>query len=137
MAAGSWLGSLVPLFMAVGALSPDQGARAAQRFSPLGMLCVTILAGAALAQSWILIGGLAGLFGTDYGRVALAKLALLLVLLAFAAANRFRYAPAMHGPAGTDAKRRLRLSIAVETGIGLAAVLAASLLADLPPALHP
>lgn len=137
MAAGSWLGSLVPLFMAVGALSPDQGARAAQRFSPLGMLCVTILAGAALAQSWILIGGLAGLFGTDYGRVALAKLALLLVLLAFAAANRFRYAPAMHGPAGTDAKRRLRLSIAVETGVGLAAVLAASLLADLPPALHP
>jgi len=136
LAAGAWLGSLAPLFIAAGALAPDQGARATRRFSPLGMLCVTILAGAALAQSWILIGGLLALVGTDYGRVALVKLALLLVLLALAAANRFRYAPAMHGPVGADAKRRLRRSIAVETAVGLAAVLAASLLADLPPALH-
>lgn len=136
LAAGAWLGSLAPLFIAVGALAPDQGARAARRFSPLGMLCVAILAGAALAQGWILIGGLPGLVGTDYGRVALVKLALLLVLLALAGANRFRHAPAMHGPVGADAKRRLRRSIAVETGVGLAAVLAASLLADLPPAAH-
>jgi hypothetical protein len=74
------------------------------------------------------------LIGTDYGRVALFKLALVLVLLALAAANRFRYAPAMHGPAGADAKGRLRRSIAVETAVGLATVFAASLLADLPPA---
>jgi len=136
LAAGAWLGSLAPLFMAVGTLEPAHGARAALRFSPLGMLCVAILAATALAQSWILIGGLPGLVGTDYGRVALAKLALLLVLLALAAANRFRYAPAMHGPAGADARRGLRRSIAVETAVGLTAVLAASLLADLPPALH-
>ena len=136
LAAGAWLGSLAPLFIAIGALAPDQGARAARRFSPLGMLCVAILAGTALAQGWILIGGLPGLVGTDYGRVALVKLALLLVLLALAAANRFRYAPAMRGPAGADAKRGLRRSIAVETAVGLAAVFAASLLASLPPALH-
>ncbi len=136
LAVGAWLGSLAPLFVAIGALAPDQGARAVQRFSPLGMLCVAILAGTALAQSWILIGGLRGLVGTDYGRVALVKLALLLVLLALAAANRFRYVPALRGPASADAKRRLRRSIAVETAVGLAAVFAASLLADLPPALH-
>jgi putative copper export protein/mono/diheme cytochrome c family protein len=136
LAAGAWLGSLAPLFMAVGTLEPDQGARACQRFSPLGMLCVAVLSGTALAQSWILIGGVPGLLGTDYGRVALVKLALLLVLLAFAAANRFRYAPAMRGPAGADAKGGLRRSIALETAVGLLAVLAASLLADLPPAVH-
>jgi len=136
LAAGAWLGSLAPLLMAVSALEPDQGARAARRFSPLGMLCVAVLAGAALGQSWILIGGLPGLIGTDYGRVALVKLTLLLVLLALAIANRFRYAPAMRGPASADAKRRLRRSIAVETAVGLIAVLAASLLANLPPAVH-
>jgi len=136
LAAGAWLGSLAPLFIAIGALEPDQGSVAARRFSPLGMLCVAILAGTALAQGWILIGGLPGLVGTDYGRVALVKLALLLVLLALAASNRFRYAPAMRGPAGADARRGLRRSIAVETAVGLAAVFAASLLADLPPALH-
>lgn len=136
LAAGAWLGSLAPLFIAVGALGPDQGARLARRFSPLGMLCVAILTATALAQSWILIGGLPGLVGTDYGRVALVKLALLLVLLALAAANRFRYASAMGGAAGTDAKRGLRRGIAVETAVGLVAVFAASLLANLPPALH-
>ena len=61
LAAGAWLGSLAPLFIVVGALAPDQGARAARRFSPLGMLCVAILAGTALAQSWLLIGGLPAL----------------------------------------------------------------------------
>jgi putative copper export protein/mono/diheme cytochrome c family protein len=136
LAAGAWLGSLAPLLTAVGALEPDQGARVSRRFSPLGMLCVAVLAGTALAQSWILIGGLAELVGTDYGRIALAKLALLLLLLAFAAANRFRYTPAMDGATSADAKRGLRRSIALETAVGLLAVFAASLLADLPPALH-
>jgi putative copper export protein len=136
LAAGAWLGSLAPLLIAVAALVPDQGARAARRFSPLGMLCVALLAGTALAQGWILIGGLPGLVGTDYGRVALVKLALLLVLLALAAANRFRYAPVMGGAAGADSKRGLQRSIAVETAVGVVAVFAASLLANLPPALH-
>jgi copper resistance protein D len=136
LAAGAWLGSLAPLYAAVDALAPDLGAQAARRFSPLGMLSVAILAAGAVAQSWILIGGLRGLLGTDYGRVALVKLALLLVLLALAAANRFRFTPAMRGPAGADAGRGLRRSIAVETAVGLAVVFAASLLADLPPALH-
>ncbi len=100
------------------------------------VLSMAILAGTALAQAWILVGGLPRLVGTDYGRVALVKLALLLILLALATANRFRYAPAMRRPGGADASRGLRRSIAVETAVGLLAVLAASLLADLPPALH-
>lgn len=136
LAAGAWLGSLAPLFITIAALTPDQGARAARRFSPLGMLCVALLSATALAQSWILIGGLPGLVGTDYGRVALVKLALMLVMLALAAANRFRYVPAVGGTAGADAKRGLRRSIAVETIVGLAVVFAASLLANLPPAFH-
>jgi putative copper resistance protein D len=136
LAAGAWLGSLAPLFAMVTALAPDHCAHAARRFSPLGMLCVATLSATALTQGWILIGGLPALVGTDYGRAALVKLALLLVLLTFAAANRFLYAPALRGPVGADAKRGLCCSIAVETAFGLAAVLTAALLADLPPALH-
>ena len=135
LAAGAWLGSLAPLFIAISALEPAHGAHAAQRFSPLGMLCVAVLTGTALAQSWILIGGLPGLLGTNYGHVALVKLALLFVLLALAGANRFRYTPAMRGPTSASAKRQLRRSIAVETAVGIVVVLAASLLAGLPPAL--
>jgi len=136
LAAGAWLGSLAPLLIAIGMLAPDHGARAALRFSPLGIVCVLVLAAAALAQSWILIGGIPRLVGTDYGRVALLKLTLLLVLLALASANRYRYAPAMLGAKSADARRRLRRSIGVETAVGLLVVFAASLLADLRPALH-
>lgn len=136
LAAGAWLGSLAPLFILAGALPADRGFHAARRFSPLGILCVVILAGTALAQGWILIGGLAGLIGTDYGWVALAKLTLFLAMLALAAANRLRHTPALGGPGGEAARRRLRRSIGAEAIIGLAVVFAAALLADLPPALH-
>ena len=135
LAAGAWLGSLAPLFIMIGVLPADQGVRTARRFSPIGALCVIVLVGTALAQSWILIGSLARLVGTDYGLVALAKVALLLVLLGLAVANRFRHTPALDGPvsARARAKARLRMSIGLEIIVGLTAVLAAALLSDLPP----
>ncbi|RYI99264.1 MAG: c-type cytochrome, partial [Acetobacteraceae bacterium] len=74
--------------------------------------------------------------GTAYGRVAAAKLGLLAVLLGFAAVNRYRLAPALRRTAPDAARRRLVRSIAVQTGFGLAAVLAAGLLSELPPSLH-
>jgi putative copper resistance protein D len=123
------------LFIMIGVLPDNQGARTARRFPPIGALCVIVLVGTALAQGWILIGSLADLLGTGYGLVALAKVALLLVLLGLAVANRFRHAPALDGPmsARARAKVRLRMSIGLEVIIGLTAVLAAALLSDLPP----
>ncbi len=95
-----------------------------------------VLAGTALFQSSILIGGLPGWIGTGYGLVALAKIALFAVLLGFAARNRFRLTPALARPAGVAAKQALLRSIAGETGVGLLVVLAAGLLTSLPPAMH-
>jgi putative copper export protein/mono/diheme cytochrome c family protein len=136
LAAGAWLGSLPSLFMLVAALPPDQGARALRRFSPLGMFCVAILTATALAQGSLLIGGLPGLVGTDYGRVALLKLALFLAMLLLAASHRFHHARALGGPRVTGARWRLQASIAAEASLGLAVVFAAALLADLHPAVH-
>lgn len=113
-----------------------QGARAVRRFTPLGLSCVAVLAATALVQGWILIGGLPGLIGTDYGRVASAKLALFLISLVIAAVNRFRHTPALGGLTGGDAKRRLRRSIGVEMAVGLTVVLAAAVLAARVPARH-
>jgi putative copper export protein len=135
-AAGAWLGSLAPLLIVIGKLPADQGAIAARRFSPLGMLCAAALAATALIQGEFLIGGLARLVGSDYGLVALVKLAMLAALLGLAATNRFRYLPALTGSTGADARRRLRRNIGLETTVGLAAVLAAAFLSSLPPARH-
>jgi putative copper export protein/mono/diheme cytochrome c family protein len=136
LAAGAWVGSLAPLFIALGALAPGPALQACRRYSWLGLVCVVILAATALAQGWILIGGLPGLVGTSYGRVALLKLALFLSMLGLAAANRFRHAPALGGGDGAVARRRLRSSVAIEAATGLLVVLAAAFLADLTPALH-
>ena len=135
-AAGAWLGSLAPLFIVVGRLPASQGAMAARRFSPLGMLCAAALTATALIQSGFLIGGLTGLIDRDYGLVALVKLAILAVLLSLAAMNRFRHLPAMSSSESADARRRLRRNIGLETAAGLAAVLAAAFLSSLPPARH-
>jgi mono/diheme cytochrome c family protein len=135
VAAGAWLGGLLPLLALVAAVPAEAALRASRRFSPLGTACAIALAATALFQSWVLIGGVPGWIGTGYGLVALAKLALFLVLLGFAARNRLHLSPAL-ASAAAKAKRALVRSIAWETGAGLLVVLAAGLLTSLPPAMH-
>ncbi len=134
LAAGAWLGGLAPLLMVVRGASLRDAALAARWFSPLGKACVVGLVASAAYQFWALIGGLPGLVGTSYGWVAGAKLVLLGVLLGFAVVNRYRLAPALLRDAG--AGRDLVRAIAVQTGFGLATVIAAGVLAQLPPSLH-
>lgn len=134
--AGGWLGGLLPLAMVVWAAPPKVGATAARWFSPLGKLCVILLAGSALCQFWVLIGGLPGLMGTAYGWTAQIKLLLLVVLLVFAAANRYRFAPALLGNDPPSARRTLLRAIAAQSGAGVLVLLAASVISSLPPAMH-
>lgn len=132
LAAGLWLGALPPL-LAVCLLRPAQTPAIARRFTPLGLSCVAVLAVTSVLQVQSLIGSLAALVGTDYGKLAVAKLALFAGLLLLAAANRFRFVPA----AETDGTARgLVLSISAESGLGLAIVAVAAALASEPPAIH-
>jgi len=136
LAAGAWLGGLLPLALVVASLPPPTGALAARWFSPLGQVCVAGLVASAGFQFWVLIGGLPGLVGTAYGWIALVKILLLLALLSFAAANRYRLAPDLLRTGAPTAARALLRSIAWETGAGLLVVLAAGVLSSLPPAMH-
>ena len=101
-----------------------------------GAICVALLIATALYQGVLLSGGLAGLTGTAYGAMLLTKAALFALLIGLAAINRLRLAPALAGPTGEGGRRALCLSIALETAIGLAVVLAASVLAGLEPGMH-
>ncbi len=134
LSAGAWLGALPSLFLLIGILEPGPARRVVNRFSRFGAACVAVLAITIAIQSWVLMGGLPGLIGTDYGRIALVKLSLFLLLVAVAALNRLRLAPALSiVPAGP---RRLQFSIAAETGAGLVAVIAAGILLTQQPAMH-
>ena len=74
LAAGAWLGGLLPLFLAVGRLPHEAAATTCHGFTPIGLASVLLLAGTAVVQVAALMGGLPGLFGTSYGHVALVKL---------------------------------------------------------------
>jgi len=133
LAVGAWLGSLPVLLILVRLLPPELGARALHRFSPFGLFCVAIIAVSALAQGWLLIGSVPAVFDSDYGCVALLKAALFLAMLALAATNRFHHARVLGGTPQADATRWLCRCVGLELALGIAVVLAAALLAGLPP----
>lgn len=132
-AAGAWLGGLLPLLLVVRLAPAPAAAIAARWFSPLGKLCVVLLAASASIQGWILIGSTKALSDTAYGWTALLKAGLLAVLLVFAVLNRYRFAPDLRGRNPDLARRRLIRSLALETLFGLLIVLAAALLSQLRP----
>ncbi|MEA2737466.1 MAG: hypothetical protein QOH05_773, partial [Acetobacteraceae bacterium] len=135
LAAGIWLGALLPLWLSTSALAPAQAVAVCERFSPIGLACVLVLAGTGFAQGVQLIGGLPALFGTRYGHIALLKIALFLLALGLAAVNRLWLTDRLAaGAAG--ARRHLRVSVSIETVVGLAIVGAAAFMASSPPAAH-
>lgn len=136
LAAGAWLGELLPLLAVVRHAPLDVAQRALKRFSPIASLSVSILAATALLQGAVLSGSLNGLFGTNYGAVLLLKLALFVALIALAANNRLRLTPALASRDGEAARRGLASSIGIETVIGLAVVAAAAALSGLEPGMH-
>ena len=133
VAAGIWLGALPPLWFGLRALPPAAATAVCERFSPIGLGCVVLLAGTGLAQGMQLIGSLPALFGTRYGHIALLKITLFLMALVLAAANRLWLTDRLAAEE-PGAARRLRVSVLIETGIGLAIIAAAAFMAASPPA---
>jgi putative copper export protein/mono/diheme cytochrome c family protein len=136
LGAGAWLGGLLPLWVVVRGSPPGVGAAAARWFSPLGQVCIAALIVSAAVQGWVLVASVPGLVGTAYGWLVLVKSGLFVVLLGFAAANRYRFAPALGHEKSDAARARLVRSLALQTAAGLAMVVAAAVLSDLPPAMH-
>jgi len=136
IAAGAWLGALPPLLMALRNLPPHEARLACERFTPVGLAAVLVIAATAFLQAVTLIGGLPGLLGTPYGRTALIKLALFLAMLGFAIWNRLSLTDRLEDADPAQARRLLFLSVSAETLGGLLVVLTAGMLASLPPGAH-
>ena len=134
LAAGAWLGGLLPLLIVLLRVSPVGARAVSHAFTPVGLACVAVLAGTGVLQAWELVGGLAGLVGTAYGRMAALKIAVFAMLLGLATANRFVFTERLGE--GARASRRLLASIAIETMLGLLVALAAGRLASLAPSIH-
>ncbi|HEX4366279.1 MAG TPA: CopD family protein [Rhodopila sp.] len=135
LAAGTWLGALLPLWFGLRVLGPEQASAVCERFTPIGLACVLILAGTGFCQGLELIGSIPALLGTPYGQFAVLKITLFVFALMLAALNRLWLTDRVAAGVA-NARRLLGTSICLETCLGLSIVTAAAFMASSPPAEH-
>ncbi|HWQ85726.1 copper homeostasis membrane protein CopD [Brevundimonas sp.] len=143
VAAALWLGALAALtILLLHRTGSDDRAlhRALHDFSGLGTLAVVLLVLTGLVNSWFLVGpARVGEMGASlYGQLLIAKLALFALMLALAAANRFRLTPALglvlaNGEDSRQALRRLRFSVVAETLAGALLLAVVAVMGTLAP----
>lgn len=140
-----WLGGvtylaavLAPAALANRALVKGLGA-AIEKFSPLAIMSVLIIALTGIVQSASFVGSFDALVNTAYGRALLVKLVLFAALIGFGAFHQFVISPQLNAwraraESQTEAARRFRVSIAIETAIALLTLAAAAAMTVLPAA---
>jgi len=146
VAAGTWLGALLPLALLLRAASREAGADArpyavlaVRRFSRVALGAMLLITITGLWNAWGEVGGVPALVGTPYGRLLLVKIALLCGVLGFAAVNRRRLLPALSGDGATvgrPAMARLSRFVVWELALGLLMVAIATALSLTVPAIH-
>ena len=110
-----WFGSLWPLRQLTRLEAPAVAARALAAFSAVAIWLVPVIALAGAGLAVLLLPDVAAL-GQPYGRLLLSKIALFALLMAVAALNRLRLAPAL-AREEAGAPRALRRSLALEYGL--------------------
>lgn len=134
-----WLGGLVGLALTLPAISgrARDAALLLSRFSTLagGLLAALALTGVLLG--WRIIGSWSRLVEETYGRLLLVKVALVLVVVAIAAWNRFRLVPRVTDGVGHDDRRRasglVRRTVVAEAALLVAVLGVTGFLTQKPP----
>jgi putative copper export protein len=137
MGAAFWLGALVSLRIVARDGDMPRLAHVTARFGVSALYVVALMVAAALCLLSMMLGGVAQLWSSDYGRVAMLKVGLVAVLLCLAAFNKLLLTPRLLG-GDAGAARSLNISVGVELLLGgliLAATAALTTIAG-PPALE-
>jgi copper transport protein len=136
-AAALWVGGLVQLAFVVWPAAPEARRSAFLRFSRLatGLIGVVLVAGVYL--SIVRLPALNDLWDAGYGRVLLVKLALVALALTWGALHHFIARPAIERGEGGPILSRLPRSLAGESAVGVAILLAAAVLVDSKPPPRP
>jgi copper transport protein len=106
-----WIGALAPLAVLLRRGEPGI-LKIVRRFSDIAVPAVAALVITGAVLAWIQVRDPAALLATAYGRILIAKVGLVVALLALAAINRFRLTPALGQ--GRPAERRLSASAVAE-----------------------
>ena len=142
IASALWLGGL--LWLAVAGTSDHASFhREAQRVSSVALIAVIVVALSGAAQSFIFLPSVGALVTTAYGWLVVAKVAGMVILIAFGAHHRYRVLPALGGVnapasskylvAGADGAKVLRRSVWREIGVMAIVIALGGLLAYVSP----
>lgn len=136
IAVAMWIGTLALLLVSVARREPaiDEIVVALRRFATTGTAIVGVLIVTGVINL-AMIADLArptALIASAYGQTLAVKVALFLAMLAFAAANRWRFTPQLEQAAGRNT-RAIRMSLSLELCLGIAVVLVVALLGTLSP----
>lgn len=138
LAAGAWLGALLPFALALAVITAPAPLHAlARRFSMVGIAAVGVLVASGILNSVYLVGSWPRLLGTPYGHWLLLKLALLTVMLMLAGANR-RATPslALASNRAAPARRRIARNSWIEATLGAAVLAVVAVLGVSTPGTH-
>ncbi|MDQ2649794.1 MAG: CopD family protein, partial [Actinomycetota bacterium] len=136
----TWVGGLVLLLATLVARrrnppdDPKATARIALRSSTLATVGLVGAAASGLVLSWNEVRSVDNVGGTNYGTALLVKLALVAVVAAIGAYNRFQVLPAFERGKVNAALARLRRTVAVEVGVVAAVIAITAVLVVVTPA---
>jgi putative copper resistance protein D len=133
LGAAIWIGGIPCFLIALNRIQNGQAWRLiGARFSRMSMAGVACILVSGVTMSLLYIGDWQGVYGTAYGVMVGAKIAMFLMLLGLGAANFLLVERLREQP--TTPIIRLRRFAEVEIGIGIAIFFAAASLTSVPPA---
>ncbi len=133
LGAAIWIGGIPCFLLALTRMQDGPGWRAVgARFSRISMVGVACILVSGVTMSLLYIGDWQGFYGTAYGVMVGAKIAMFLMLLALGGMN-FLLVERLRDNPGTPINRLKRFA-EVEIGIGVSIFFAAASLTSVPPA---
>jgi putative copper resistance protein D len=141
LAAAIWIGALVALTVTVvrasAPMDPALATDDLRAFSALGTAAVVVIVVTGLINTAVLVGadGITRMPTHPYGQILLAKIVLFTAMLGLAAAHRFILVPRLESRSLTPAAAlsRLKVSLGIETALGLIVLPAVSAVGRIAP----
>lgn len=139
VAGGIWVGGLIGLAsILIIARSIEAGTRRSAlveilpRFSTLAIASVIVIVVSGFYASWLQVGNLTALTETDYGKLLIAKVALVIVMLVLGGVNLLFLEPRLRD--AQQMARSFRRTVGGEVLLGITVILLTGLLTSLPTA---
>jgi putative copper resistance protein D len=138
LCAAAWIGGLFCLghllhAVVAGRATADAARLALRRFSTLGYWAVALVLITGCINALVMVPRPGSLVSSDYGRVLLLKLAVVVVIVSVAIVNRVTLTPPIMAAADSTGVRSLWRSVLVEQGVAVLVLAAVAWLGTIHP----